>query len=142
MSFTYEYPRPAVTTDVLLLTKDVPHKILLIQRGNDPFKGKWALPGGFVDMDEDLKTAALRELEEETGITDVQVQQFRTYGGVNRDPRHRTISVVYTGYVDSELACTGQDDAADAQWFNLDNLPELAFDHYLIVAEAKEFLNI
>nr|WP_321451212.1 NUDIX hydrolase [uncultured Carboxylicivirga sp.] len=142
MSFTYEYPRPAVTTDVLLLTREVPYKILLIQRGNDPFKGKWALPGGFVDMDEDLKTAALRELQEETGITDVKVQQFRTYGGVNRDPRHRTISVVYTGYVDSELACTGQDDAADARWFNLEVLPELAFDHALIVAEAKEFLNI
>ncbi|MCU4163742.1 NUDIX domain-containing protein [Carboxylicivirga caseinilyticus] len=142
MSYTYDYPRPAVTTDVLLITEKLPQKILLIQRGNDPFKGKWALPGGFVDMDEELKMAALRELQEETGIENVEVEQFRTYGSVNRDPRHRTISVVYTGFVTDELECTGQDDAADAQWFTLDKLPELAFDHELIISEAREYLNI
>nr|WP_321408946.1 NUDIX hydrolase [uncultured Carboxylicivirga sp.] len=142
MSYTYDYPRPAVTTDVLLITEKLPRKILLIQRGNDPFKGKWALPGGFVDMDEELKLAALRELQEETGIENVEVKQFRTYGAVNRDPRHRTISIVYTGFVEDELECTGQDDAADAQWFTLENLPELAFDHKLIITEAREYLNI
>ena len=142
MSFTYEYPRPAVTTDVLLITRNKPQKVLLIQRGNDPYKGKWALPGGFVDMDEDLKEAALRELEEETGISDVEVTQFRTYGGVDRDPRHRTISVVYTGFVSIELECIGQDDAADARWFDLNDLPDLAFDHALIIKEATEYLSL
>ncbi|MBS2099040.1 NUDIX domain-containing protein [Carboxylicivirga linearis] len=142
MSFTYEYPRPAVTTDVLLVTRNNPQKILLIERGNNPFKGKWALPGGFVDMDEDLKDAALRELEEETGISGVKVKQFRTYGGVNRDPRHRTISVVYNGFVSGELECAGQDDAADARWFDLNDLPDLAFDHSLIIKEAIENLNL
>jgi len=140
MSFTYEYPRPAVTTDVLLITQNTPQKILLIQRGNDPYIGKWALPGGFVDMDEGLKEAALRELEEETGITNVVVKQFRTYGGVDRDPRHRTISIVYIGLVSVELECVGQDDAADARWFGLSDLPNLAFDHALIIKEATEYL--
>ena len=141
MSYTYEYPRPAVTTDVALITgSDHTHKILLIQRANEPYKDLWALPGGFVDMDEDLKTAALRELEEETGIKDVDIRQLKTYGTVNRDPRHRTISVVYFGQVDHELAATGQDDAADARWFPLNNLPQLAFDHAEIIEEAKRKL--
>ncbi len=135
MTYTYDYPRPAVTTDVLLLARQ-PQKLLLIQRGNNPFKGLWALPGGFVDMDEDLPTAALRELEEETGITDVSITQFKTYGAVGRDPRHRTISVVYTAVVDCPLKAQGMDDAADAQWFELDKLPKLAFDHQLIIEEA------
>lgn len=138
MSYTYEYPRPAVTTDVVLITgSDHTHKILLIQRANAPYKDLWALPGGFVDMDEDLRTAALRELEEETGIKGVEISQLKTYGAVDRDPRHRTISIVYFGLVDHELPATGQDDAADARWFPLNNLPQLAFDHDKIIEEAK-----
>lgn len=136
MAFTYEYPRPAVTTDVLVVARKPHISLLLIQRGNEPFIGKWALPGGFVDMDEDLPQAALRELKEETGIADVSIEQFKTYGGINRDPRHRTISVVYTAVIDKPVVVRGMDDAADAKWFELDNLPELAFDHQLIIDEA------
>lgn len=136
MAFTYEYPRPAVTTDVMVVTREPQTRLLLIQRGNQPFIGKWALPGGFVDMDEDLPQAALRELREETGIEDVDIVQFRTYGGIKRDPRHRTISVVYTAVIDEPVLAHGMDDAADARWFELDNLPDLAFDHQLIIEEA------
>ncbi len=141
MSYCYEYPRPAVTTDVALITDSAyDPKILLIQRANEPFKNHWALPGGFVDMGEDLKTAALRELQEETGITNVEISQLKTYGAVDRDPRHRTISVVYMGRVNMELPATGQDDAADARWFPLNELPRLAFDHAKIIAEAIQQL--
>lgn len=137
MSYTYEYPRPAVTTDVVLMTgTGKSKKLLLIQRANEPYKDQWALPGGFVDMDEDLETAALRELEEETGITGVAIQQLKTYGAVDRDPRHRTISVVYMAEVDAEITAVGQDDAADAKWFPIDALPKLAFDHATIIEDA------
>ncbi len=142
MAYTYEYPRPAVTTDVLLITKDKPAQILLIQRANDPFQGLWALPGGFVDMDEDLPVAALRELEEETGIKDIEVTQFKTYGAVNRDPRHRTISVVYYSISDYKLKAQGKDDASDACWFSVNELPLLAFDHQDIIKEAIETLQL
>lgn len=136
MSYTYEYPRPCVTTDVLIVTRQTNPKILLIQRGNEPYKGMWALPGGFVDMDEDLHTAALRELKEETGIVDVSITQFKTYGSVDRDPRHRTISIVYTASVNEPIEAQGMDDAIDAQWFEVGDLPNLAFDHQLIIDEV------
>lgn len=136
MSYTYDYPRPAVTADVLLISSTNPQKLLLIQRGRDPYKGKWALPGGFVEMNEDLEISAMRELEEETGIKGIALRQFRTYGAVNRDPRHRTITVVFIGRVPHVVDCEGRDDAADAKWFELDNLPELAFDHQEIIKDA------
>ncbi|MBS2213345.1 NUDIX hydrolase [Carboxylicivirga mesophila] len=139
MAYTYEYPRPAVTTDVVLLAKQT-RQLLLIQRGNEPYKGLWALPGGFVDMDEELSDAALRELKEETGIDTIAIEQFKTYGGINRDPRHRTISVVYTAVTEHPLLAQGMDDAADARWFDVDKLPHLAFDHQLIIDEALHFL--
>ncbi|MBR8538266.1 NUDIX hydrolase [Carboxylicivirga sediminis] len=139
MVYTYEYPRPAVTTDVVLLAKQT-RQLLLIQRGNEPYKGLWALPGGFVDMDEELSDAALRELREETGIDTIAIEQFKTYGGVNRDPRHRTISVVYIAVTGQPLFAQGMDDAADARWFDIDKLPHLAFDHQLIIEEALQFL--
>lgn len=142
MKYTYDYPRPAVTTDVLLITRSLPHRILLIQRANEPFVGKWAMPGGFVDMDEDLAPAALRELEEETGIKNVRIEQFKTYGKVDRDPRHRTISVVYYAWVDTALNCSGRDDAADARWFKLDQLSDLAFDHNQIIEDIRRHLNL
>lgn len=142
MSYTYEYPMPAVTTDVVLITRSEPVKVLLIQRGNEPFKGLWALPGGFIDMEEDLPDAALRELKEETGVADVEIAQLGTYGAVNRDPRHRTISVVYYGFVDNVVPVKGMDDAADARWFALTQLPSLAFDHKMILQDAVKALNL
>ena len=136
MSYTYEYPRPAVTTDVILIAIKPHPQVLFIKRGKEPYNGCWALPGGFVDMDEDLPAAAMRELEEETGIKDVIITQFKTYGSVNRDPRHRTISVVYTSIIEAPIKAVGMDDAADAEWFSVDELPPLAFDHQLIMEKA------
>lgn len=131
--YSYPYPRPAVTVDTILIS---PNKsILLIERGREPFKGKWALPGGFIDMNEELETACQRELEEETGIRIKEIKQFRTYGNVNRDPRHRTISVVFFAFADDELNARAGDDAAKAQWFPLSQLPEMAFDHEPILRE-------
>ena len=133
--FTYSYPRQAVTVDAILISKQ--NSVLLIERGHDPFKGKWALPGGFIDMDEELETACRRELEEETGLRVGELKQFRAYGGVNRDPRHRTISVIFYAFTDTELLACAGDDAAKAQWFSIDQLPELAFDHLQILEEFK-----
>jgi 8-oxo-dGTP diphosphatase len=139
--FTYSYPRPAVTVDAILIS---PNKsVLLIERGREPFKGKWELPGGFINMDEELAVACQRELEEETGLRVGELKQFRAYGGVNRDPRHRTISVLFYAFTDDELVACAGDDAANAQWFPLDELPELAFDHRLILEDFKaEVLNL
>lgn len=142
MTYCYDYPRPTVTTDALLICKSPEPMVLLIQRANQPFQGSWALPGGFVDMDEDLETAAARELAEETGINGLQLNQLKTYGSVDRDPRHRTISVVYYAFVDQLLEAVGQDDAADAQWFPLGQLPQMAFDHELILREAQASLGL
>lgn len=133
--FTYNYPRPAVTTDAILVSPS--KKVLLIERGREPFKGTWALPGGFIDMDEPLETACKRELEEETGIQVQEIKQFKAYGDVNRDPRHRTISVVFYSLTESEIQPKAGDDAASARWFPIDDLPELAFDHGRILLEFK-----
>ncbi len=137
MSYTYEYPRPAVTVDVILLTEDKIPEILLIQRKNNPYQNLWAFPGGFLDMDEDLETAAKRELQEETSIEGVEIKQFKTYGAPARDPRGRTVSVVYYVFVKEKPVAVAMDDAKDALWFKLNDLPELAFDHQLIIEEFK-----
>lgn len=133
--FTYNYPRPAVTVDAILISSK--RSVLLIERGREPFKGTWALPGGFVDMDESLEAACKRELEEETGILIREVKQFKAYGDVNRDPRHRTISVVFYAQTETELLPEAGDDAANARWFPLSDLPVLAFDHARILEEFK-----
>jgi len=134
MSYTYEYPRPALTTDAILIARERDKiYILLIERKYDPFKGFWALPGGFVNMDEDLNTACARELEEETGITGIHLMQFETFGAVERDPRGRTVSVVFWAETYTLLKAKGSDDAARALWFSIDDLPQLAFDHKLII---------
>lgn len=133
--YTYQYPRPAVTVDAILVSPQ--NSVLLIERGREPFKGKWALPGGFIEMDEELETACRRELEEETGLRVGGLKQFRAYGSVNRDPRHRTISVLFYAFTDKELLAFAGDDAAKAQWFPLDQLPELAFDHQQILDEFR-----
>jgi len=133
--YTYNYPRPAVTVDAILVSRK--NSVLLIERGREPFKGKWALPGGFIEMDEELETACRRELEEETGLRVGELTQFRAFGGVNRDPRHRTISVIFYSFQEEEYVPQAGDDAAKAQWFSLSNLPDLAFDHLQILEEFK-----
>ena len=137
MSYTYDYPRPCVTTDCLIFRKiDSVWSLLLIERGNEPYKGCWALPGGFLEMEEDLETCAARELQEETGLTGISLHQLCAFGAPNRDPRHRTISIAFWGIDDSQQQALGSDDAVKAQWFALDNLPRLAFDHELIIQKA------
>lgn len=112
------------------------HHILLIQRKNDPFKGQWALPGGFVDEHEDLKDAAMRELEEETSLKVTEMEQLGAFGKPHRDPRHHTVSVAYMGFAAGDDEVKGADDANDARWFSILRLPELAFDHTDIINEA------
>ncbi len=137
--YIYDYPRPMVTVDTVVFA---PHgqglAVLLIQRGKAPFEGHWALPGGFVDMEEDLAAAAARELEEETGVAGVTLDQFRTYGAPGRDPRGRTISVVHLALVDSRRhPVSGGSDAAKAAWWDIWTAPPMAFDHGTIVSEAR-----
>lgn len=136
MNYTYKYPRPAVTADCVVMTKEAMPKVLLIERGNDPFKGCWAFPGGFMDMDETTEQCAIRELKEETGLVVEKVLQIGAYSKVDRDPRGRTISVAYLAIIDKPVDVTGQDDAAKAQWFPIDVLPPLAFDHEDIIRDA------
>lgn len=143
MSYTYEYPRPALTADAVVIAgKGSASKILLIQRGRPPFEGMWALPGGFVDMDEDVDDAVKRELKEETGLELDGFEQLKVFGKVGRDPRHRTVTVAYFCRVDEPLAVRGMDDAAQADWFELSQLPPLAFDHHDIIACAIDRLGL
>lgn len=136
MAYTYEYPRPAVTADCVVITKEASPRVLLIQRGYDPYKGCWAFPGGFLNMDETTEQCAIRELEEETGLQLDKVQQIGAYSKVDRDPRGRTITVAYLAVIDEAKDVTGQDDAAKAEWFPLAELPPLAFDHADIMQDA------
>ena len=136
MAYTYKYPRPAVTADCIVITKEAEPKVLLIQRGDQPFRGCWAFPGGFMNMDETTEQCAIRELEEETGLHISEVYQIGAYSKVDRDPRGRTVTVAYLAIVEKPIAVTGQDDAAKAQWFPLSDLPELAFDHADIMQDA------
>lgn len=134
--YTYKYPRPAVTTDCVVMTKEDTPQVLLIERGLEPYKGCWAFPGGFMNMDETTEQCAIRELEEETGMKVTELQQIGAYSKVDRDPRGRTITVAYLIVVDAPVAVIGQDDAAKAQWFPIDALPPLAFDHEDIMKDA------
>lgn len=138
MSVTYRYARAALTVDVVLFGWDGARlQLLLIQRANPPFAGQWALPGGFVDLDETLDQAAARELAEETGVADVYLEQLFTFGAVERDPRERVVSVAYFALVDLQSHVpAAASDASDARWFTLDALPSLAFDHADILAVA------
>jgi 8-oxo-dGTP diphosphatase len=138
MPYTYEYPRPAVTVDVVIFTiADNDLKVLLIRRGAEPFKGKWALPGGFVNLDESLEKAAARELKEEVGVSDVYLEQLYTFGEPKRDPRGRVISVCYFALVDvSRQTIRAASDAADAEWHSVFKLPRLAFDHRQVLDYA------
>jgi 8-oxo-dGTP diphosphatase len=149
--YTYRYPRPSVTVDTLIFTADPDDeaeaeraeaiRLLLIKRKHPPFQGMYALPGGFVDPDEDLEVAATRELEEETGLTNVSLAQVGAFGKPGRDPRGHTITVAYTafcllGRAAREAAVRAGDDAAEAAWFPVSRLPPLAFDHEEVVRAA------
>ncbi|MEA3448507.1 MAG: NUDIX hydrolase [Bacteroidota bacterium] len=130
MSYTYKYPRPMVTVDALVFAGyGEERKVLLIRRKNPPFQGKWALPGGFVDMDEDLIDAVKRELQEETGLELSGFRQLKAFGKPGRDPRGRNISVVFVNFLEDITPPTAGDDADKAKWFKVSDLPDLAFDH-------------
>jgi len=131
--FCYEYPKPSVTTDCIIIKKSSSPEVLLIKRKHEPFQGMWALPGGFVEIDEDLEPGAKREIEEETGLKDLKIQQFKTYGKPGRDPRGRTISIVYYTFISDRLEVNAGDDAAEARWYPVEQLPDLAFDHKQIL---------
>jgi len=142
MPYTYDYPRPMVAADVLVVRTrpDGPNgafrEVLLVRRANEPFKGLWAVPGGFVEMDEDVPDAASRELREETGLDIPPRELFEAgvFGRPGRDPRGRTISVAYAANVSPDRAeATAGDDAAEAAWFDARSLPEMAFDHAEVV---------
>ena len=141
MAYTYKYPRPAVTADCVVMTNEATPKVLLIQRGSEPFKGCWAFPGGFMNMDETTEQCAIRELEEETGLKVNHLHQIGAYSKVDRDPRGRTVTVAYLAIIDAPLEVKGQDDAAEAKWFSVNNLPPLAFDHDEIMADAIALYN-
>ncbi len=134
--YCYKYPRPALTADCIVFTRETSPRVLLIERGDEPYKGSWAFPGGFMNMDETTEQCAIRELEEETGMRIDNIQQIGTYSKVDRDPRGRTITVAYLSVVDAPCEVNGQDDAAKAQWFPIDALPKLAFDHDEIMKDA------
>ena len=139
MAYTYEYPRPSLTVDCIIFGLDESSrlKVLLIQRAKDPFKDAWALPGGFVDENETLEYAALRELKEETGVSDVFIEQLFTFGTPGRDPRGRVVTVAYYSLINLAEHKIGADtDALDVKWFPINSLPPLAFDHAEILKTA------
>lgn len=130
--YVYEWPRAMVTVDAVVFRCVAGRtEVLLINRGNEPYKGKWAVPGGFIEMDEELEDAVARELEEETGLTSVKLEQMRVFGMCGRDPRGRLISIAFIGVVNEGCdQIRAGDDAAQARWFDVENLPEdMAFDH-------------
>ena len=139
-TYTYEYPRPEVTTDCVIFGYDGRDlEVLLVQRGIEPFKGMWAFPGGFLQMDETALECAQRELREETGLQTAYMEQFHTFSDVNRDPRDRTITIAHYALV-KIAEVKGGDDAASAAWFSLDCIPQLAFDHDMILRKALSSL--
>ena len=139
MRHTYKYPRPGLAVDCVVFGLDEQDllKVMLIQKDIPPFKGQWALPGGFVRIEETLEAAALRELREETGIENVFLEQLYTFGDIDRDPRERVVTVAYYALVNlSEHRIEATTDASDAAWFPVLDVPKLAFDHNKIMATA------
>ena len=147
--YIYDYPRPMVTVDAVIFAIDHEKtgreqtKVLLIQRAHQPFQGMWALPGGFVEIDEELRDAAERELFEETGLTNVELTELGVFGKIGRDPRGRTITIAYQGIISitEGKKAKAADDAARAEWFHIDRLPKLAFDHNEIIQKAVSAAN-
>ncbi len=142
MAYTYDYPRPMVTADILILKFETGQmRLLLIRRKNPPFAGGWALPGGFLEMDERPEESAARELREETGLSGVPLFPLGSAGAPDRDPRGRTISLLHGGILTRPFPeAKAGDDAGDLQWFPLNELPELAFDHEPLIRAAREEL--
>ncbi len=140
MTYNYKYPHPAVTTDVVVFTiRQQKLEVLLIRRKNEPYKDKWALPGGFVDIDEDLDVCALRELQEETNVSGIYLEQLYTFGDTHRDPRERIITVAYYALAPAEkLNPQPGSDATDTKWFVVGQLPSLGFDHDYIIQKARQ----
>lgn len=136
MHYTYKYPHAAVTVDCVVISAD--RQVLLVERKFDPCKGEWAFPGGFMNMNETAETACLRELKEETGLSlsEADIFQIGAYTAVDRDPRERVITIAYLAEVEHPFDVKGLDDAANACWFSLDELPPLAFDHAEILSDA------
>jgi len=134
--YTYEYPRPAVSVDMVVFRKIQEElEVLLIRRKHPPYQGMWALPGGFVEIDETLEQAAARELEEETGLQGISLEQFRAFSNLDRDPRTRVITIVFYGTVPFEASeARGGDDAEKAEWFPVEDLPPMGFDHREIIS--------
>ncbi len=137
-----DYPKPSVTVDTIIFTlRDNELKVLLVKRNIEPFKSMWAIPGGFVRIKESLEEAAKRELEEETGVKDVYLEQLYSFGDVNRDPRGRVITVAYFALVNSEKTkLEAKTDVSEARWFSASKLPSLAFDHEKILQYALKRL--
>lgn len=144
LPYTYEHPRPAVTVDCVVCSFDGSQLwVLLIERKHDPYAGCWAFPGGFIEIDEPLETAAKRELAEETGLQMPNLQQFRAYGAPGRDPRGRTVAVVFYGFCPWEKRdVRGGDDAQNANWFPWHRVPPLAFDHGEILSDFRQYLRL
>lgn len=143
--YCYDYPRPSVTVDIILFTfHEDQLKVLLVRRDHEPFANHWALPGGFVNIDEDLEEAARRELNEETNVRDVYLEQLYTFGEPDRDPRGRVITVAYFALLSNDqvrgLQIRGASDAGEAAWWNIYDLPQLAFDHARILQYAMQRL--
>lgn len=140
LKYSYKYPHPSVTTDCVIFGFDgVKLKVLLVERGMAPYKGRWAFPGGFLNMDESAEEGALRELKEETGLEGAYIRQFYTFSAPQRDPRERVITIAYYALVRMQEV-KGGDDASDARWFALDEVPPLAFDHDQILRKAEKTL--
>lgn len=140
LKYHYKYPHPSVTTDCVIFGFDGSKlNVLLIERGGEPYKGCWAFPGGFLNMDESAEEGALRELQEETGLTGAYIKQFHTFSTPDRDPRERVITIAYYALV-KQQEVQGGDDAVRAEWFPLDDVPPLAFDHNKMLQLALEVL--
>lgn len=145
MSYCYEYPRPMVCVDALIIRKlptKIVSEVLLIQRKKEPFKGTWACPGGFLEMDETLEQGAARELQEETGLQGIELTQFYAFGSIHRDPRGRNISIAFYGFATEEHKPHAADDAANAAWFEVNQLPVLALDHDNIIEKGLKAAGI
>ena len=134
MPYTYEYPRPMLTADCAVV--NLRGEVLLVRRGNEPFRGCWALPGGFMEMDETIEHCAVRELMEETGIAvaEEELQLIGVFSDPGRDPRGRTVTAAYAVRLSADVTPAAGDDAAEVRWWPLDKLPPLAFDHDRIIS--------